>query len=510
MKVFCKGKLVDNVTSCPFGALPGEDLCGIHKNKKKREEERRRELEEDKAEEEREEAKEVEIETRKREEKERKVEQEKYEREARVKANISDYAKKQLEIISKIDKNDPKNSKLFVVMFPEAVKLIDFDSNKKEDIHLNFKKITYGSAQASHWFCPNFIPEHTAFVEIRNKNKGRKEAFDQTSINGCKECYRDSQSSHDKAELEALIFQDRSDIISTITVGDETEIYVRDLLIKTGRYKSVEKIGQMGGDADIKVTHFDDSFNYIQVKTISKDRENVFKVTIGSEYPDDMLMVFVDNERTHFAVDFEGNLPSHSLWFNYNGKSDLKNIMYTDEKLFADKIHELVRFSSKVTSYSYTTMKEIKMLARLEQFCNEKGMTFERNDTNGSTVDCFINGYPVQAKYIGKNAKGNQRFRTNFSKYAGRLDGISIKKCYQRGDFEFFIVELGKSRDGTKRYKGNFCIIPEHEFADRNIFLTKTFKGKIALTISPADYWKRHWTKQYWNAIDPLLKPKLK
>lgn len=507
MKVFCKGKLADKVTSCPFSALPGEELCGIHKTNMKKEEEMAKQREAQKMEEEKQTKMQKEKDLKKQFDEKEKMEM-KQRREENMKANLSDYAKKQLEIISKIDKNDPKNAALFVVLFPEAIKLIDFDSNIKEDIDLNFKKITYGSQQSCHFFCPNFILEHTAFVEISSKTKTIKTVGGKLFIAGCKQCFRDSQSPHDKAELEELIFRDRSNSNTTITIGDEAEIYVRDLLIKTGKYKDVEKIGHTGADADIRVTHFDGSFNFIQVKTMCKVSENSFKCNIENEYPDNMLIVFVDIERKHFALEFEGNLKTHGLSFTFNGKSDMKNIMYTDVFLFVQKIHELVKFSSIVTAYSYNCMKELKMLARLEKFCKANGMIFKRNDTNGTTVDCFINGYSVQAKYISKNAKGNQRFRTNFSKHAGRLNGVNVRKCYERGDFDFFIVELGKSRDGTKRYKGNFCIIPEHEFADQNIFLTKTFKGKIALTISPADYWKTHWTKQYWNVIAPLLNPK--
>ena len=183
--------------------------------------------------------------------------------------------------------------------------------------------------------------------------------------------------------------------------------------------------------------------------------------------------------------------------------------MYTDQNLFLNKCHELIPLSSRINKHNSTYIKEREMLERLDAYCKANNIKYTKNDTNSNTIDGYINGYRFQAKFKGKNEPTRNIFKVNFSKSSGYVSGKQIRKSYSVGDFDFFIVEVGLNRDGTKDYKGNFCIIPARELEDKERFQTDDKKGHMMMPICPPDYEKDHWTKQYWNNISPLLKPKV-
>ncbi len=483
--MICQGKLGDGIKPCTNEVkIEGEKYCGIHKNKYEKIDAEKIVMEEMRA-----------------------IKAE-YERlNPKPVAVVSEYTKSQLDIISKIDVNDPKNSNLLVVRFPEAVKLIDFDTNLKGGLDVYFTKMTYASGKNFHWLCPNGIPEHGSFTCPGGKTSRHKIVDGKKIVQGCKVCCIDDSRIHDKDEVAKLMAEDRSTKKSTTAIGDASEIFIADLIRNTGKYKQVEKIGQGGCTADIKVTHFDDTFNYVQVKTLTKRADLISGYTCRktNKYPDDMLLIFVDNTRKFFAMDFEENLKINDVLFNYNGRSDYSNIMYTDPNLLLEEFHELIKFSTQVNTYNATYRKEKEMLERLEAYCKANNMKYEKNTTNSNTVDGYINGHSFQAKYKGKDEKKKHIFRVNFVKNAGRLNGKFIKKPYEKGDFEFFIVELGGTFDDKKNYKGNFCVIPHDEFVKRGTFGTDEEEGNKCFYVGPPDYAKSHWSKTFWNNFTPLL-----
>jgi hypothetical protein len=482
-KETCLGKLQDDVTQCPYKALLGERYCGIHKKKYEKRE------------------------TEKALEDENRLEDEGSA--PKVEVTMSEYRKEQLEIVSKIDKNDQHNSKLFVVKFPDGAKMIDFDKNKEDNIFLDFSKITHASHIQSHWLCPNNIPEHGTFLMFADKTSQCRVVNGKKVIKGCKVCCKDAFRVHDKKEVEKRISEAKEDNTLNMVTGDSSELFVAEILMATGKYKNVEKIGQSGGKGDVLVTYFDNSVRYIQVKTLtkSKDKKNNYSLKMQTKYEKNMLIAGVDNDRKVFILDFYETL-GKSRSYTFNGKSPYKKTMYTDQDSFIDKCHQLIPFSCQVNSHNDKCTKEKESLERLAAFCKANSFEYKKNDTNSNTIDGFINGYSFQAKFKSQNGKDENIFTVNFTKSAGYLKGKQIFQCYCDGDFDFFIVELGGTRDGKKNYKNTFCIIPRQILADNGRYQTETSKGNCKLTICPPDYIYNHWSKQFWNRIDLIPKPK--
>ena len=509
----CQSKLIDGVSPCPYKSLPGERLCGLHKKREERlqkekalhndgESERNKDEKEHKQEK---------IEMNQEPTDKSEEEEDEDEDENIVNPNepeMSEYRREQLEIISKIDKNDPKNAKLFVVKFPEGARLIDFDTNKENGIELDFSKITYGSTKKTNWFCPNYLPGHGTFTCFSSKTSGKRvNKKGKKILQGCKQCC--FKRVHDVDEVNKLVFAEKDENKESNTeIGDETETYVANLLSNSKKYKNIEKIGNQGCSADIKITYMDDSVNYIQVKTLMKRSATSFSIDNRKKYVDNMLMACVDKTRQFFALDFYKNLKGVD-WINFEFDDDTSeywDIMYNDEIIFLDELHELLPLSTKENAYSKSAIKEKEMLERLEKYCKENGLIYQRNTTNGNTIDGYINGYSFQAKFKTKNYAGNT-YQINFVKNCGRLNKKGIRKSYEYGDFDFFIVEVGGlKQDKSKNYKGNFCIIPKDEFLAKESYHTKNKKGHNSFYVCAPDAKDDHWSNKFWNIIPDELK----
>jgi hypothetical protein len=485
----CAGKLEDDTTACRFKALLNERYCGVHKKKYEK----------------------IDAENLLKEEK-RKLEEERLKLEPKIELVVSDFKKQQLEIINNIDKNDPDNSNLLVVMFPESVKIIDFDKNNKQGLKLDFTQITYASRTYFNWLCPNNIPEHGTYTIVAGKTSNYKEVDGKKIIKGCKVCCVDASRVHDKEKVNKKKFEKRDNVNQSTLTGDSSELYITNILKATGKYKNVEKIGNSGGKGDVRITHFDDTVNYIEVKTLTKRKrdKNGFTLRLKKAYEENMLIVGVDNERKFFILDFFGNIGVGARgYFFYGGRCKYKNTMYTDQNLFLNKCHELIPHSSKINKHNLTYTKERESLERFAAYCKANSIEYRKNDTNSNTIDGYINGYKFQAKFKGENEERRNIFKVNFSKSAGLISGKQIRKSYSVGDFDFFVVELGLNRDGSKDYRGNFCIIPAHELERADRFQTDDELGNTMIPICPPDYEKDHWSKQFWNRIDLIPKPKV-
>ena len=287
----CAGKLEDDVTPCRFKALLNERYCGVHKKKYEK----------------------IDAENLLKEEK-RKLEEERLKLEPKV--VMSNFKKEQLEIINNIDKNDPNNSNLLVVKFPDSVKLIDFDKNHEEGLELDFTKITYAAQMRFNWLCPNNIPEHGTCTTPAGKTSNCREVDGKKIIKGCKVCCVDASRVHDKEEVDKKKFAKRENVNQSTLTGDSSELYITKILKATGKYKNVERIGNSGGKGDVRITHFDDSINYIEVKTLTKrkDAKNIYGLKIKQEYEKNMLIAGVDNERKFFVLDFFENIGAKIIY----------------------------------------------------------------------------------------------------------------------------------------------------------------------------------------------------
>ena len=221
-----------------------------------------------------------------------------------------------------------------------------------------------------------------------------------------------------------------------------------------------------------------------------------------------MLIVMVNKEKTLFALEFAGNIKVKrlSLVYDYK-KSKYKNIMFKNIKTFTTKLVELIPQSCNTDSSSSVSIDKEKLsLLRLKKFCIDNNLKFERNNTNGTTVDCFINNLKVQAKFVNTNSKDSATYNVTSNKSCGRLNGKKIKRNYEENDFDMMIIEVGGVNNEQNKYINNFCFIPKDDLIVQNILKTTTCKGKKSFFICPPDYEKEHWSKKNWNNIHPFIR----
>lgn len=386
-----------------------------------------------------------------------------------------------------------KRDKLLIIKHPELIREWDFILNKEIDI----KKITYGMTTRVFWLCP------------QKRHSYQKTITDRTYGTGCRECFLDSRRKHNKQDKEKVLQDHKNKPKNkSVEIGDETETFVVDLLLETKLFKSVVKIGNLGGSGDIEIIDHDDKAYFIQVKTLvlsSEDRER-YTITLVDKYEDDMLIVCVDKNREYFAIIFAKDMPQ-CVAFSYKcGICKYKDNMYRDIKIFTDRLVELIPLSSTVNIISHKDIKkELESIDRLKNV-----IPFERNNTNGNTIDGYINGYKIQLKFSSFPQENRNCYLINSHKYGGRINGSQLIRCYEKDDFDFIIVEVAGTKDGDKeKYLGNFCVIPINILIEQGTIETSEQKGKLAFSICPPDFNKSHWAKQYWNNFAPLLVPRI-
>ena len=331
----------------------------------------------------------------------------------------------------------------------------------------------------------------------------------QNKPSGCGVCHVDSIRIHDKDALNAQRKRGDSDQ-NSVKIGDDTEIYIQNLLQSHDDVESVERIGFTGDKADLVVQLR--SFaakKSLQIKSLSNNSSRPTTCMMHNDrtYADDMLLAMVDRTRTHFALGFYRELKdkARTISINFNVKPRHISMMFTREEDFVAKLVDLLKQSVDYTeSVGISTAKEQQMLQRLHAFCVANNFSFKRNDTNGNTIDCFINDKAIQAKFSSKPHNG-ATFRVNASKSAGHLDGKVIQRPYCADDpFEFVIVEVGGTRDDEEKFLGQFCFLPKSELVVRKILSSDECDGKLAMQVCPPDFAKAHWSKKFWGNIDAL------
>jgi hypothetical protein len=388
---------------------------------------------------------------------------------------------------------------LMMVKFPELIKEWDFEKNK-----INIYGVSYAVAIKVWWKCLYKGHSYRSLVCIRTR----------PNPSSCKECDLDKRRIHDKGEIEKKR-ETKSEIDST-KVGDDAEEYIKNLLLARKFYKNVERMGNIGGSADICITHFDNSFNYIQVKTLTiKKGNDIFGYRNRAKYADDMLIIMLNNDRNRFALDFSRNLLDGGVSLTFAGKkSKYKDICYTNVEDFVSKMIELIPFSSKENKMNEAVTKEFEMFGRFEVFCKLNNIKMVRNTTNGNCVDCFINGYKAQLKYSSVNINEGKflQYEIGSTKSCGNIDGKKVRKNYEENDFTFFIIEVGGTELEPDKYKGNFCIIPKEILMKQKILRSNVCKGKKSFRVCAPDTKSFHWARELWNntsCIPKLLTLKL-
>lgn len=381
--------------------------------------------------------------------------------------------------------------RLFINKHPELVKEWDFEKN----IDIDINTIYFSSHKKVYWVCEN---GHSYEASLNNRTKTM-------SGTDCSICKYDSKRIYDKKIIDDLRenYNPSEKYLNTIKTGDDSENYITKLLINTNKFKNVNNIGNEGGKSDIIITNTNETINHIQVKTLtSLKKDDSYYITINCTYPENMLIVMLNKERTRFAVDFARNITGKRPNLSFGSKkSKYKDIMFKDVNIFLSKLVKLIPLSCNFNIVNDCIKLEKESLFRFEQFCIDKNLEFKRNKTNGDTVDFFLNGFRGQAKFVSKNDIIRATYQVKSQKSCGSLNGKFISRNYEEKDFDFIVIEIGGTITYPDKYKNNFCIIPINDLLKQKILKTNSCKGKKIFYICPPDYDKKHWSKIFWNKI---------
>ena len=369
------------------------------------------------------------------------------------------------------------------------------------------KNYTHGSNKIVFLKCPE---DHEVQGKLCNLTK---------QINRCGKCF-ELRCFSDLEAKSILRNNPRVDKRDTTGISDATEKYIFDLLVNQNCFREVENIGNLGDKTDIIVTLNSGEKKSLQVKTLSKQEVNNtvrYSCPNNKEYDPNMLMVMVNKERTCFALQFYQNLTQSHVIIRMNKISGtlrdsetFKDLAFTEEKLFVDKLVQLLPDSCNfIRDVGKTTECELESLTRLEETCKNNNSTYRKNDTNGNAIDCFINGIPCQAKCTSQR-KSPHKFQTNFHKSAGTVNGNQISKPYSVDDgFDFLIVEVKdkENENTTSPNLPNFYIIPKQDLVKKKILSTSTEPGRFSLSVACPKTTKPHWTTPFLNKFDVFVSP---
>ena len=240
--------------------------------------------------------------------------------------------------------------KLLKNKYPELILLWDYEKNLFPNVDLD--TVSYGSTENVNWLCESGNREHDYNIKISNRTKINKDG----NLRGCKKCFQDSRCFQNKKLVEEHIKQYTQTYFS-VEIGDETELYVENLLKAMNCYEKVTGLGSLGGNADISIT-IDNKVYYSQVKTLIHERKDVYRAYDVDGYPDDMLIIMVNKERTRFALEFAGNITQTDLSLSFSSTtSKFKHIMYTDLDLFKHKLKEMMIHSAMENKFSDNILK---------------------------------------------------------------------------------------------------------------------------------------------------------
>lgn len=381
-----------------------------------------------------------------------------------------------------------------------------------KNMHVDINKLTIGMTVKVWWRCAAGHEWETSVTQRYRQSTG------------CGKCANIKKRKR-PIEVEQRVKAARLNrtFIDTVTVGDATENYVMELLRTHVDILSVEKIGQFSGSCDLIVLYRDGTKIQVQVKTLVKRVIDSGRVYYGlhmtsNAYPEAMLIVGVNTDRTKFILEYAGNIKRITVNLNWDSatgeKSMYDHMMYSDANVFLQamvvKGRQSEPFICMEDILNPAMLKEYKMHERMKLACAEKQITYLRNETNGNTVDGTINSIPIQQKFTSSRNKSNTNganFQVNAKKSGGNSAGtewstVQIQVPYDATDpFDYIVVEAG-TKEGESLYPGSFCFIPKQELIKQGILKTATSPGCRAFYIYAKDHKKDHWSKAYWDRWD--------
>lgn len=286
-----------------------------------------------------------------------------------------------------------------------------------------------------------------------------------------------------------------------VKIGTATENWLAVLLRSLPLVQRVDETGHMyNGIDDLVLTLTDGTKRLAQGKTLSKRNGNNFGLSYDQSYPERMLILAVDNERSKFFVSYAQDFK------NYKGKNgrgcagisfgptskNFQDKKFNNAAAFAAKVLELLPQALQEHElkaedrYSANFLVEKQSRERLRTKSESFGFEFVDHKDNISSVDLYINGKSVQHKF-------------STEKRAVALEWSSLgknrkRKCvpYSCADgIEIFSFE-------HSRHLGDFLLIPASVLVEAGFLSNAADGGKVKFSAyDPADL-EQHYAR-YWN-----------
>ena len=292
-------------------------------------------------------------------------------------------------------------------------------------------------------------------------------------------------------------------------IGEETELYIENLLKSLDDVENIERVGRTGSIFDILYNFKNDVRRGIQIKTLTETEyvDNYYFVNSKETY-DDLLFICINKTKDRFVVmfarDFGSKKVTTSIPFT-SKKTKYSKFMFKEYNEFIDQLCKDMRESTIVTddilikSIPYQNQKEYLSLRRLEKICELKNIKFEYCHNQNKQYDIIINGFKIQCKTTSR--KSGYRYYCHIGKCV-KINGKDTKIPYnENDDFDIVAIEILTNLN-------NFYFIPKKELLEHDKLTTKTNKGKVDMSILDRDDKKNHsledWTDKYYNNFKVL------
>jgi hypothetical protein len=293
--------------------------------------------------------------------------------------------------------------------------------------------------------------------------------------------------------------------------GDKHVAFVYNIIKRF--CENVEVTENEGSIYDIICTLEDNVTRGIQVKTLYKRKSPTILYNCslkrhgGSKakrYPDGCVVVMINEDDCKFGITFARDLPQQCITLNFNEHKKVKSkydyMMCTDTQMLTALLHYAIIIADPIVDeigcFEKNTLNEKESIKRFIEFCATHGFCAERNITNGSCIDVYIN------KHITVQLKYSLRRRGNETSFHSCLHRGKVKRPYHENDpIDYFIFEYGGC-DG--KYLSNFCIIPKHIMLKMGYLSSSISKGHKDICIQLPDCSRKvdSFTKTYWNKIN--------
>ena len=300
--------------------------------------------------------------------------------------------------------------------------------------------------------------------------------------------------------------------ISSTEIGDISEKYILDILLKFKELVNVKLIGnrgykldiiyQLGEELDRGIIHY----RGIQVKTISiidKNYPEKFYLPVEKEYLNDTLMVGINQEQDKFCLIYYeyANTNKYSLPLNFNQIEKSDNLfLYTRDDI--DSFSEqLIKMTKKSTIFDWK-LTESNMLEKIgddeiERQCKIEKLLFEYYNTMNSDIDLIINNKNIQSKSSSRIHEDNIYYFGLHKKINSQISPYSEKT-----EVDFFIFTIVQKINEENIF--TIYIIPKVVLNYLGYLSSNIYPGKTAITIHTDEYKKYNPFKQFKNRFDLL------